>query len=39
VFFAAIRPYVGDIQEMRHYEQTAVICGSSAYQSATEPSS
>ena len=23
-FFAAIRPYVGDIQEMRHYELTAV---------------
>jgi quinol monooxygenase YgiN len=23
-FFAAIRPYLGDIQEMRHYERTAV---------------
>lgn len=23
-FFAAIRPYVGDIQEMRHYELTEV---------------
>jgi quinol monooxygenase YgiN len=23
-FFAAIRPYVGDIAEMRHYERTAV---------------
>jgi quinol monooxygenase YgiN len=23
-FFAAIRPYVGDIQEMRHYELTDV---------------
>jgi hemoglobin len=23
-FFAAIRPYVNDIQEMRHYERTAV---------------
>ncbi|HEV2736248.1 MAG TPA: antibiotic biosynthesis monooxygenase family protein [Longimicrobiaceae bacterium] len=23
-FFAAIRPYVGDITEMRHYELTAV---------------
>ncbi|HEY0020519.1 MAG TPA: antibiotic biosynthesis monooxygenase [Longimicrobium sp.] len=23
-FFAAIRPYIGDIQEMRHYELTAV---------------
>lgn len=23
-FFAAIRPFVGDIQEMRHYEVTAV---------------
>ena len=23
-FFAAIRPYVGDIAEMRHYEPTAV---------------
>jgi quinol monooxygenase YgiN len=23
-FFAAVRPYVGDIQEMRHYELTAV---------------
>lgn len=23
-FFAAIRPFVGDITEMRHYEQTAV---------------
>jgi hypothetical protein len=26
-FFAAIRPYIGDIQEMRHYEKTAVISG------------
>jgi hemoglobin len=24
-FFAAIRPFVGDIQEMRHYEQTDVV--------------
>ena len=24
-FFAAIRPYVGDIAEMRHYAQTAVV--------------
>lgn len=24
-FFAAIQPYVKDIQEMRHYAQTAVI--------------
>jgi quinol monooxygenase YgiN len=24
-FFAAVRPYVGDIQEMRHYEPTAVV--------------
>lgn len=24
VFFAAIRPYVGDITEMRHYDVTAV---------------
>jgi hemoglobin len=24
-FFAAIRPYVGDIKEMRHYERTAVL--------------
>lgn len=23
-FFAAVRPFVGDIQEMRHYELTAV---------------
>lgn len=23
-FFAAIRPFVDDIQEMRHYEQTAI---------------
>lgn len=23
-FFAAIRPFVGDIEEMRHYERTAV---------------
>jgi quinol monooxygenase YgiN len=23
-FFASIRPYVNDIQEMRHYERTAV---------------
>ena len=23
-FFAAVRPFVGDIQEMRHYEVTAV---------------
>lgn len=26
-FFAAIRPYVGDIQEMRHYELTDVRGG------------
>ena len=24
-FFAAIRPFIGDIQEMRHYEQTVVV--------------
>ena len=27
-FFAAIRPFVNDIQEMRHYERTAVVGGS-----------
>ena len=26
-FFAAVRPFVGDIQEMRHYERTAVQGG------------
>ncbi|MGH2534385.1 MAG: antibiotic biosynthesis monooxygenase family protein [Thermomicrobiales bacterium] len=25
VFFSAIQPYVGDIQEMRHYEATGVV--------------
>lgn len=29
-FFAAIRPFVDDIQEMRHYERTAVVGGSAA---------
>jgi len=24
-FFSAIRPYLGDIEEMRHYEETAVV--------------
>jgi quinol monooxygenase YgiN len=24
-FFAAVRPFVGDIAEMRHYERTAVL--------------
>lgn len=24
-FFAAIRPFLGDIKEMRHYEATAVV--------------
>ncbi|MCZ4097727.1 antibiotic biosynthesis monooxygenase [Streptomyces sp. So13.3] len=29
-FLAAIRPYIGDIEEMKHYERTSVISGDRA---------
>ncbi|MCM2418967.1 antibiotic biosynthesis monooxygenase family protein [Streptomyces sp. RKAG293] len=29
-FLAAIRPYIGDIEEMKHYERTSVVSGDRA---------
>jgi hemoglobin len=35
-FLAAVRPYVGDIEEMRHYERTAVVGAGSSMPSLYE---
>jgi truncated hemoglobin YjbI/quinol monooxygenase YgiN len=35
-FLAAVRPYVGDIEEMRHYERTAVVGAGSSVPSLYE---
>lgn len=32
-FFASVRPYVGNLEEMRHYERTTVLAGSPALRS------